>query len=46
MNQCSWIELLREDCCIEGKGIEQLHAETNELIGIFVTILNKTKRGE
>ena len=42
-----WIELLQEDCNITGQGIEDLHLETNELIAILVTILNKTKhRGE
>ena len=39
-----WIELLREDCGIEGEKIEQLQVETNELIAIFVTMVNNTKR--
>lgn len=39
-----WIELLREDCGIDGANIEKLHAETNELIAIFVTMVNKTRR--
>jgi four helix bundle protein len=39
-----WIELLRDDCGINGKEIEQLHGETNELIAILVTIVSKTKR--
>lgn len=39
-----WIELLREDCGVDGKNIEHLHAETSELIAIFVTMANKTKR--
>src|ERR1039457_3520917 len=36
-----WIELLREDCGIEGANIERLHAETNALISIFWTMVNK-----
>lgn len=39
-----WIELLKEDCGISGESIEQLYIETNELIGIFVTMVSKTKR--
>jgi four helix bundle protein len=38
-----WIELLREDCGISGVSIERLHAETDELIAIFVTMVNKTR---
>src|SRR5881394_879012 len=41
-----WIELLREDCGIEGSAIEPLYAETNELIAIFATMANKTKLGQ
>src|ERR1700736_2454688 len=39
------IELLREDCGIDGAAVEQLHRETNELIAIYVTMVNNTKRG-
>ena len=39
-----WIELLREDCGIRGNAIEKLHRETNELLAIFVTMANRTKR--
>jgi four helix bundle protein len=39
-----WIELLREDCGIRGNAIEELHRETNELVAIFVTMAEKTKR--
>jgi four helix bundle protein len=39
-----WIELLREECGMDGQNIERLHAKTNELVGIFVTMANKTKR--
>lgn len=41
-----WIELLREDCGIDGHNIEQLHMETNELIAIFATMASKTKRSQ
>ena len=40
-----WIELLREDCAISGKSIEQLYRETDELIAILAAIANKTRRG-
>jgi four helix bundle protein len=39
-----WIELLREDCGIDGDNIAKLHSETNELIAMFVTMANKTQR--
>ena len=39
-----WIELLREDCAIGGANIAKLHAETNELIAIFVTMVSNTQR--
>ena len=38
-----WLELLHEDCGIEGDRMNTLLAETNELIAIFVTIVNRTK---
>src|ERR1700726_3594686 len=41
-----WIELLQEDCGIVGEPINQLHSETGELIAIFATMANKTKRNE
>ena len=41
-----WIELLRDDCGIGGDAIEKLHMETDELIAIFVTMLDNTKRGD
>jgi len=40
-----WIELLHDDCGIDGAAVEQLHRETNELIAILATMANKTKRG-
>jgi hypothetical protein len=38
-----WIELLREDCGIDGAAVEKLHQETNELIAILATMASKTK---
>jgi four helix bundle protein len=40
-----WIELLQEDCGINGPAVRQLHQETNELIAILATMANKTRRG-
>ena len=39
-----WLELMRDKCRITAKDIEPLLAETNELIGIFATMVEKTKR--
>src|SRR5882762_1969330 len=36
-----WLELLRDDCAVRGKQLEQLVLETNELIGIFVTMVER-----
>jgi hypothetical protein len=36
--------LLRDDCGIASDDLESLLAETNELIAIFVTIVERTKR--
>jgi len=38
-----WLELLTEDCGIQGDKIETLLKETGELIAIFVTIVSKTR---
>lgn len=38
-----WIELLMEDCAIEGAPIKALHKETDELLAIFVSMSRKTK---
>ena len=40
-----WIELLREDCGIDGAAVQRLHQETDELMPILVTMANKTTRG-
>jgi len=39
-----WLELLRDDCEIESNQLAGLLGETNELIGIFTTMVNTTKR--
>ena len=41
-----WLELLNEDCGIRGPEIEALLQETSELLAIFVTIANKTRRSD
>ncbi len=38
-----WLELLRDDCGIVGEGAHSLLAETNELISIFVTMVNRSR---
>src|SRR6266581_1591977 len=39
-----WLELLRDDCRITARELAQLIAETDELISIFSTMSQKTKR--
>ena len=39
-----WIELLREECAIDGAEIDALHQETNELVAILVTMSKNTRR--
>jgi four helix bundle protein len=39
-----WLELLRDDCGIGAQELTQLLAETNEVMSIFVTMVNRTKR--
>ncbi len=38
-----WLELLKEDCGINGPDIEGLLRETHELVAILVTIISKTR---
>jgi four helix bundle protein len=38
-----WIELLREDCGIEGEKIDWLLQESGELLAIFTTIVSKSR---
>ncbi len=39
-----WLQLLQEDCGIEGDAIRQLLRETGELIAIFVTMASRLKQ--
>jgi four helix bundle protein len=39
-----WLELLREDCAISDGQLTYLHAETEELLAIFATIVAKIRR--
>jgi four helix bundle protein len=39
-----WLELLRDDCGMNNEELNDLVAETDELISIFVTMVNRTKR--
>ncbi len=39
-----WLELLRDDCGIRTEELNGLVAETDELMSIFVTIVNRTRR--
>jgi four helix bundle protein len=38
-----WLELLRDDCGIRDKSLEELHHEAGELMAIMVTMINRTK---
>jgi four helix bundle protein len=39
-----WLELLRDDCGISTPPLEDLLRETDELLAVFVTIVERTKR--
>jgi four helix bundle protein len=39
-----WLELLRDDCGVTSPDLGRLLAESDELIAIFVTMLERTKR--
>ena len=39
-----WLELLRDDCAIDGEHMDSLLRETNELLAIFVTIVAKLRK--
>lgn len=39
-----WLELLRDDCGIQGEGIDSLMRETDELLAIFTTMVSKLRR--
>lgn len=39
-----WLELLRDDCGIQGKPLGQLLRETDELLAVFTTMVAKLRR--
>jgi len=39
-----WLELLRDDCGIQGGTVEQLLRETDELLAIFTTMVAKLRK--
>jgi hypothetical protein len=39
-----WLELLHEDCGIDSQDQSDLHAESEELLAIFTTIVSKTRK--
>jgi four helix bundle protein len=39
-----WLELLRDDCGIQGGPIDQLLRETDELLAIFTTMVAKLRK--
>jgi four helix bundle protein len=41
-----WLELLREECGVDSSQIKPLENESSELIGIFTTKINRTKRAQ
>lgn len=41
-----WLELLRDDCAIQGERIVWLLGEIDELIAIFTSIVSKLRRQE
>lgn len=41
-----WIELLRDDCGIQSGTIDQLYRETDELLAIFTSLVEKLRKGD
>ena len=41
-----WLELLRDDCAIEGEMLNHLVRETDELLAIFTTMVAKLRKAE
>jgi four helix bundle protein len=39
-----WLEFLREDCSVDDPSINELHAEANEIISVFVTMVSRIRR--
>lgn len=40
-----WLELLLDDCGIETSKVQKILSEGDELIAVFVTIIERTRRG-
>ena len=41
-----WLELLRDDCGVQGERIAWLLGETSELLAIFTSMVSKLRRSE
>jgi len=41
-----WLELLRDDCGIQGETLEPLLRETDELIAIFISMVSKLRKAD
>jgi four helix bundle protein len=41
-----WLELLRDDCGVQGEGIDWLLKESDEMLAIFTTMVAKLRRSE
>ena len=41
-----WLELLRDDCKVASPELKAMLAESDELIAIFVTIVERTRRNQ
>ena len=39
-----WLELLRDDCGIQGEILDELLRETDELLAIFTTMVSKLRK--
>lgn len=39
-----WLELLWDDCFVNDPSIGKLHAEANEIIAIFVSMVSRIRR--
>ncbi len=39
-----WLELLRDDCGLQGGSLDQLLRETNELLAIFTSMVAKLRK--
>ncbi len=41
---CLWLELLREECCIDPALTKSLENEASELMAVFTAMINRTKQ--